>query len=225
MNDSEKPLKVVSAIVSALLVIAALLFLVFARGKPKEAQAELEYSAPPGFDTFELTSELDELRKDQEFLAEVAIRSGFGKASDPELGEMATRLGSRLTFEASLKQPAISIRFSHSKAATAMSVANTAATVAKERLELKQQNLTKAILCQEDAVEDKRKLLELVLKREANVAAGFQKEEKSWRCTIGFQSSIDAKADLEQAFRRVEELKAEPVFSIRAIRPAKLSDD
>jgi len=124
-----------------------------------------------------------------------------------------------------LKEPTISIRFAHPEAATAMNVANAVAAVIKERLESQQQKLRMDILAQEDAVEDKRKLLESILANEADNAVASQNEKDGWRCPIGYQSPIDAKADLEQGLRKLEELKAKPVFSIGSIRAAKLTSD
>ncbi len=217
MRDSEETLKVISGIVSGILVVSALLFLVFASGKPKEAEAMLEYSASPGFDSTELTRKLHRLRKDQGFLVEVAIRSKFAKTSDPELAQVAAKLGNRLSFEANMKEPAVSIRFPHPNTNTAMDVANSAAAVAKESLEDQQQKLATEILVQEDAVEDKRKLLELVLRPKASEA---DDPKKAWSCGGGYPSPASCKSDYEDALRKLEELKAKPVFSIGSIRPA-----
>lgn len=221
MSDSEKPLKVISGIVSGLLVVSALLFLFFTLGKPKEAEAGLEYSAPPGLDPSELTSELYALRKDQGFLVEVAIRSKFAKTSDPELGQVAAKLGRRLTFAANFREPTVSLHFAHPKAATALDMANTAAEVAKERLESQQQKLRMDILAQEDAVEDKRKLLEQIRRIEALPAGDLQKEPNRAGCP----NYIDSQNDYDQTLRKFEALKAKPVFSIRSVRAARLTGD
>lgn len=222
MNDSEKPLKIISGVVSGLLVISGLPFLIFSLGKPKEAEAVLEYSAPPGFDSSELASALYELHKDQGFLVEVAIRSKFANASNPELAQVAAKLGSRLTFEANFREPTVSIRFAHPKAATAMEVTNAAAAVAKERLESQQQKLAKDILCQEDAVEDKGKLLDQIRRIEA-LPAGDPRKKSAWG--PGYSNFLNPQNDHEQARRQLEELKAKPLFSIGSIRPAKLTSD
>jgi hypothetical protein len=225
MRDPEKPLKVFSALVSGLLVVAGLVFFIFDLGRPKVAEAVLEYSAPPDFDPTLLTNEFYKLRKDQGFLVEVAIRSKFAETSDPNLTEVATKLGSRLSFEANWKEPAVSIRFTDSKAATALDVANAAVAVVKERLVAQQQKLAVEIVGQEDAVEDKRKLLASLLKREADAVSGQRNDEDDWGCRIGYQSPIDAKADHEHAVRKLEELRAKPVFSIGSIRAAKVTSD
>jgi hypothetical protein len=222
MSDSEKPLKVISGIVSGLLVVSALIFFIFALGKPKEAEAALEYAAPPGFAPSELTSALHELRKDQGFLVEIAIRSKFVKTSDPDLAQVAAKLGSRLTFEANLREPAVSILFAHPKAATAIDVTNAAAAVAKERLESHQQKLRMDVLIQEDAVEDKRKLLEQI-RRIAALPAGDTRKKSDWGS--GYSNFVDPQNDYECALRKLAELKAKPVFSISSIRAAKLTSN
>ena len=221
MRDSEKPLKVISGIVSALLVVSALIFFLFSLGKPKEAEVVIEYSAPPGFDPSALTSELHRLSKDQGFLVEVAIRSKFARTSDPELAQAASKLGSRLSFEANRREPAVSIRVTHRNSATAIDVANTAAQVARERLEFQQRKQATEILAQADAVEDKRKLLEQIRRIEA-LPAGDPRKESDWG--PGYSNFVDPGYDYERALRKLEELKAKPVFCIGSIRPAKLAD-
>jgi hypothetical protein len=100
-----------------------------------------------------------------------------------------------------------------------MDVANAAATVAKERLESQQQKLRMDVLAQEDAVEDKRKLLEQIRRIEALPAGDPRKEPNRAGCPI----FIDPQYDYEHALQKLEELKAKPVFSIGSIRPAKLT--
>jgi hypothetical protein len=221
MSDSEKSLKVISGIVSGLLVVSALLYFVFALGNPKKAEAVLEYSATPDFDPSELTSALHALRGDQGFLAEVAIRSKIAKASDPKLGQVAAKLGKRLTLEANSKESAVFIRFTHPRAATAIDATNAAAEVAKERLESQQRKLRMDLLAQEDAVEDKRKLLAQILRIEALPAGDPQKEPK-W---AGCPNYIDSQSDYDCALRKLEALKSEPVVSIGSIRAATLTGD
>jgi hypothetical protein len=215
MRDSERALKVISGIVSGLLVISALVFFLIASRKPKVAEAVLEYSAPTGFDPTELAGELDRLRKDQGFLTEVAIRSKFATTSDPDLAEVASKLGGRLSFVANWKKPDVSIRFPHRNATTAIEVANTAAEVAKERLEDQQRKLPTEILAQADAVEDKRKYVLTILHIEAE--KGPHSLWADYHVT-----STEVKADHERALRKLEGLKAKPVFSIGSIRPAKV---
>ncbi|MCW1925914.1 hypothetical protein OKA05_25370 [Luteolibacter arcticus] len=228
MRDSEKPLKVISGIVSALMVVSALIFFIFSMGKPKEAEAVLEYSAPPGFNPSELTTVLDGLRRDQAFLAEVAIRSGFAKVSEPEFDRLAAGMASRMTLEPIWKESGISSRFIHRKPAAALNVANAIAAVAKENLEAQQQKLAMEILSQEDAVEDKRKLLAQIHRIEALRASDPQFEAKSnpvggWS---GCGSFVDAKGDYESATRKLNQLKeAKPVFFIGSIRAAKPTSD
>ena len=213
MRDSEKPLKVFSALVSGLLVVSALVFFIFALGKPKVAEAALEYSAAPGFNPAELTEELQRLRKDQGFLEEVSIRSNFASTSDPNLAQAAAKLGGRLSFEANWKEPTVSIRFTHPKAATSIDVANAAVAVAKERLVVEQQKLPKDIIHLNDLVEDRRKHYEQIMRLKATRAAAPQDEEDG------------VKADYDRALRKLEELKAKPVFSIGSIRAAKVTSD
>jgi hypothetical protein len=222
MPDSEKPLKVFSGIVSGLLVASALAFLCFSLGKPKEAEAVLEYSAPSGFNPMELTSELHKLRRDQGFLVEVAIRSKSASTSDPNLAQAAAKLGSRLSFDANWQEPEVFIRFTHPKATTALDVTNAAAAVAKERLEAQQQKLATDILVQEDVSEDHRKLLDLALHPKASEADDLK---KAWSCGGVPLSPASCRADYERALRMLEELNAKPVFSIRSIRAAKLRSD
>jgi len=222
MRDSEKPLKVISGIVSGILVVSALLFFISASDKPKAAEAALAYSAPPDFDPTLLTHELYKLRKDQDFLVEVALRSKFAKSSTPELAQVATKLGSRLTFGANWQEHTVSIRFNHRKTTTAMDVANTAAEVAKERLEDQQRKLAMELIAQADVAEDKRKLREQTLRREADAAAGLRNEEDEWRCRIRPMSLMEVETEFERNLRKLEELKTKPVFSIGSIRPAKV---
>jgi hypothetical protein len=217
MRDSEKPLKVISGIVSGLLVVSALVFFILASSDPKVAEAVLEYSAPPGFNPAELAGELDRLRKDQGILAVIAIRSKLTNLSDPELAKIVSDLGSRLSFEADMKAPAISIRFTHRNAATAIAVANAAAEVVKESLENLQRKLATEILVQEDELEDRRKLLARALREDAEGVP-----DPPWGRR---QTSTDAKADYEQTLRRLEELKAKPIFSLGSIRPATLTGE
>jgi hypothetical protein len=219
MNDSEKSLKVISFIGSGLLVVAALLFLIFSPGRPKQAEAALEYSTPSGFNPTELTSALQELRKDQGFLSRIAIRSGFAKTSDPDLVELATKLGGRLVFEASYREPIDAIRFSHPKAATAINVANAAAEFAREGLELQQRELAKDIIIKEDEVKDKRLLFESASRPKA------PRKADDVSCGIPYVSPAAYKAGYDEAFRQLEELKAQPVFSIRLLRAATRVSD
>jgi hypothetical protein len=219
MNNSEKSLKVISFIGSGLLVVAALLFLIFSPGSPQQAEAALEYSAPAGFNPAELTSALHELCKDEGFLVEIATRSGLTKTSDPELGKMAAKLSRRLVFGASYREPIVSIRFADPKAATAMSVANSAAEVARERLEAQQRRLATDIICKEDEVADKRKLFESVSRPKA------PRKDDYPSCGIPYVPPAAYKADYDDAARKLEALKVQPVFSIRSIRAAALARD
>lgn len=219
MNDSEKSLKVISFIGSGLLVVAALLFLILSPGRPKQAEAALEYSAPSGFNPTELTNALHELCKDQGVLVEIATRSGFAKTSDPELAEIAAKLGGRLVFESSYREPIVSIRFAHPKAAMAMSVANTTAEIARERLELQQRKLATDIIVKEDEVKDRQLLFESVSRPKA------PREDYDVGCGVYYQSPAVCKAAYDDSIRQLEELKAQPVFSIRSIRLASVAKE
>ncbi|MEK7949146.1 hypothetical protein [Luteolibacter soli] len=222
MNGSGKTLKVISLIVSGLLAIAALIFLILSPGNPKQAEAVLEYTAPPGFNPAGLTSALEALRNDQGFLLEVAIRGNFTKSWDPKRDEKAAKLGNLLTFEPKSKEPAVSIRFAHPKAPTALNVAYVAAAVAKERLESQQQQLAKEILGQEDAVEDKRKLLEQIRQIEA-LPAGDPRKKSGWN--EGYSHFVDPQNDYECSIQKLDELRARILVSIRPIRAATLTSE
>ena len=220
MRDPEKPLKIISGIVSAVLIVLTLYFVTW--GKPKEAEAVLEYSAPSGFQPSELTDVLRRLSRDQSFLVEVAIRSKFAKTSDPHLAKIAAELGYGLNFEASQREPTVSVSFYHPKTTTAIDVANAAAAVAKDRLELQQQEFAKEIISQEDAVEDLRKLLEIILRPEAPKVVD---PNKGGSCGISYGPPALYKADHDRALRKLELLKAKPVISLGAIHPANLTSN
>lgn len=222
MSDSEKPLKITSFILSGLLIASALLYFFFGQGDPVEAEVVVEYSAPADFDPSELLAKLEALRADDEFLKEVAFRSGLGNESEPEFAEKVTRLSRSLAFETNFGESTITIRFTHRKSATALKAATTAATVAKEKLEQQREERARGILRQEDLVDDKRRLLEQILRVESLVADTPQKESAPRPRGARF---VDPKGEYESALRRLAELKAEPVVSIGAIRASTLAGD
>ena len=195
--------------------MAALLFLIFSPDRPKQAEAALKYSAAPGFNPGELTSALEELRKDQGFLTEIATRSGLAETSDPDLAKLVTKLGGRLTFEASHREPIVFIRFAHPKVTTAIDVANATAEIAKERLESQQRKLAMDIICKEDEVADKRKLLELSSRPKA------PRKDDYPGCGDIILSHADCKANHDEALRDLDALRAQSVFSIGSIRVAR----
>lgn len=187
-----------------------------------EAEVVMEYSAPAGFDPSELLATLETLRMDEAFLKEVAVRSGVADESDPDFAEKVTRLPRSLAFKTNSGESTIAIRFTHRKSATAVKVATTAAAIVKEKLVQQRELLAHEILCLEDAVEDKRKLLEQILRVQSLVADTPQKESPP---RPGCATFVDPKGEYESALRRLAELKAEPVVFIRAIRSTTLSND
>ena len=222
MSDSEKPLKIASFILSGLLIASALFYFVFGKGDPVEAEVVMEYSPPAGLDPSELLTTLETLRKDEAFLKEVAVRSGVADESDPDFAEKVTRLPRSLAFETNSGESTIAIRFTHRKSATAVKVAAAVAIVAKEKLDQQREALAHEILCQEDAVDDRRRLLEQILRVESLVADNPQKESPP---RPGCATFVDPKGEYESALRRLAELKAEPVVSIGAICSTTLSND
>lgn len=222
MNDSEKPLRITSFILSGLLIASALLYFVFGQGNPAEAEVVMAYSAPSEFDPFELLTTLEALRADGDFLKEVAVRSGLAIESEPGFAETVTRLSRSLAFETNSGESTIAIRFTHRKSATAVKVAAAVAIVAKEKLDQQREALAHEILCQEDAVDDRRRLLEQILRVESLVADNPQKESPP---RPGCATFVDPKGEYESALRRLAELKAEPVVSIGAICSTTLSND
>jgi hypothetical protein len=221
MIDSERPLKIASVILSGLLIASALLYVVFGQAAPVKAEVVMEYSAPDGLQPSELLAALETLRNDEAFLKEVAVRSGLGSGSEPDFPETVTELARSLTFGPNFGESCIAIRFTHRNSAAAVKVATASATVAKEKLEQQREELAHEILCLEDAVEDKRKLLEHVRRTEALDASGAR-TESAWG--PGCKTLIDPEHDYESALKRLVELKARSVFSIGAIHSTTLSD-
>jgi hypothetical protein len=167
MSDSEKPLKIISFILSGLLMASAVIYFVFSLGDPVEAEVVMEYSAPDGLQPSELLVALETLRKDEAFLKEVAFRSGLGSESEPDFAETVTEFARSLAFEPNFGESRIAIRCTHRNSATAAKVTKAAATVAKEKLEQRREELAREILRQEDLVSDLRKLLDHILRVES----------------------------------------------------------
>jgi hypothetical protein len=220
MSDSEKPLKIASFILSGLLIASALLYVVFGQTAPVKAEVVMEYSAPDGLQPSELLAALETLRNDEAFLKEVAVRSGLGSGSEPDFAETVTGLARNLAFVPNFRDSCVAIRFTHRNSATAVKAATAAAIVAKEKLEQQREKLAHEILCLEDAVEDKRKLLEHVRRTKA-LDAGEARTESAWG--PGYEIFIDPELEYKSALKRLAELKAKPVFSIGAIHSKTLS--
>ena len=229
MRDPEKPLKIISGIVSAVLVIFALLY--FNRGEPKKAEAVLEYSAPPGFDPSELTDRLHQLRKERGFLMRIVLRSKLTEMSEPGMTEVVSNLGSRLSFDADMKEPTISIRFTHRNAATAIAVSNAAAEIVRESLDNLQHKLAAEIRVQDEEVANKLKLLDQMRRVEAigqRIPPTQPESELPSEKNIAEPRSsmlIAAEEGYDRALRKLEALKAKPVLSLGSIRPAKLTSN
>lgn len=222
MSDSEKPLKLISFILSGLLIASALLYFVFGQGDPVKAEVVMEYSAPDGLQPSELLVALETLRKDEAFLKEVAVRSGLGSESEPDFAETVTEFARSLAFEPNFGESRVSIRFTHRNSATAVKVATAAATVTKKKLEQRREELAREILRQEDLVSDLRKLLDHILRVEFLATDNPRKEVDTWP---GGATFTDAPGEYERALRKLAELKAEPVVSIGAIRSTTLTND
>ena len=113
MSDSEKPLKIISFILSGLLMASAVIYFVFSQGDPVEAEVVMEYSAPDGLQPSGLLVALETLRKDEAFLKEVAFRSGLGSESEPDFAETVTEFARSLAFEPNFGESRIAIRCTH----------------------------------------------------------------------------------------------------------------